>query len=159
MIACTPNSDSCISMTGAGAMRFRPVVAMKSPIMLISGFSAFAAAVPAPPRRTGSCGTLWPAAWRWASGDVGEVVAVAACDVAEAPPGAAAPGAGDCDFNIRTCPSSAMMRSSRSLIFCSRAALLLPPWLTVGCWASRGDVTSSAQMAMCFLIRDSFENP
>src|SRR6266851_45213 len=41
MIACTPNSDSCISSDGDGRIAFPPANATKSPIMLISGCNAF----------------------------------------------------------------------------------------------------------------------
>ena len=112
---------------------------MKSPIMLISGFKTFAALAPAPPRL--GCGPLAGVAIAEVGAGVGATgcccAAAADCapasDVAAGCPDGAAAGAAWL-FNNRTCPSSAITRSSNSRILCINAALsALPPGAFVAC--------------------------
>src|SRR5208337_3825379 len=81
MIACTPNSDSCISSAGDGRIELPPANATKSPIMLISGFIALAAEPPAPPRLTGveATATLSAGAGAGLAVSVDVAAGVAAC--------------------------------------------------------------------------------
>src|ERR1017187_5206254 len=143
-MACSPTSDSCIWNEGVGLSGLCPAPAMNSPITLISGFNALAAAPPAPPsrtlspakavERTASCGVVTCA---WVAGaEEGVAGEAALCDAAPAP----------CALSWRNWPSSITMRSSRSRIFCSRAetSLLTPGAGTFAvCWAVAAQVSTT----------------
>src|ERR1043165_5856614 len=135
MIAWKPSSLSCISSAGTGApvTGLRPNAPTKSPMALMSGFSALAIDVAPPVCTAGTCSTA----------DNGPP---AASPVAAAA-GAGAPCAA---FNSRTMFSSAMIRSSSSRIFAS--------W-SPACAAGAGLVCALAQTAQSTTGTSSVPTP
>src|SRR5258706_15388891 len=103
--------------------------------MLMSGFSAFAAEPPAPPRLTGAAATFSSAGAEASAG-----APAGACAGAAAAAGAGAP----CAFSVRTCPSRAIRRSSKSRIFCWSAALSSAGDVPLPCCANAMPETTSA---------------